>query len=73
MENEYLINIKFMRFCILVLAIFLASCGGGSSKNSPIEVSNQNSSTTNNNSDNSDNSINQSEVIFLMKATSFSS
>ena len=60
MENEYWINIKFMRFCILVLAIFLASCGGGSSKNSPIEVSNQNSSTTNNNSDNSDNSNNQS-------------
>mgnify|MGYP001491423053 CR=1 FL=1 len=57
---EYWIKIKCMRFCILVLIIFLASCGGGSSKNSPIEVSNQNSSTTNNNSNNSDNSNNQS-------------
>ena len=57
---EYWIKIKCMRFCILVLTIFLASCGGGSSKSSPIEVSNQNSSTTNNNSNNSDNSNNQS-------------
>ncbi len=57
---EYWIKNKYMRFCILVLIIFLASCGGGSPKNSPIEVSNQNSSTTNNNSNNSDNSNNQS-------------
>ena len=62
---KYWINTNRMRFCILVLSIFLASCGGGSSKNSPMEVSNQNSSVTNDNSDNSDTTNNQSlETIY---------
>ena len=53
-----------MRFCILLLAVLLASCGGGSSKNSPVVESNQNSPSSNNNSNASasNNNSNASEA-----------